>query len=309
MKGRNFMAHTVFYRGKLKKNRTPDDVFAKIIPLVKPKGVTKRWSYTIDEWKGEKRLVIDFGDSKSEHLVFCFPNDSINGSCKTSFHEHQSADAGNREFEFVLSILYTIMPMFAEFDVIDDFQAWDDFLESKRFKIKLRELTEAESKRIQALYDTGYTSYKDIIFSIIYDDLGYKPGDTVSINPKYEEKGDVIHTLYPVIATWIHDTMSYKGKIRIDQAITTDDWRYSEAAGWASFNCACGIAELLGEPLDPYLRSAPIQQLRQITKFSDERFLPLFDEEQDNYKRCVLAYRYVVSVLDYGGLQFAGRLE
>ena len=51
------MAHTIFYNGKLKRTRTPSEVFAKIKTFVKPKGVTKSWS--IEE--NENCLVIDFG--------------------------------------------------------------------------------------------------------------------------------------------------------------------------------------------------------------------------------------------------------
>ncbi len=66
------MSDTIFYELKLKRGRRPLEVFEKMAKTVKQRGVTKKWSYKIDEQNGI--FSIDFGDGESESFVLFLIN-------------------------------------------------------------------------------------------------------------------------------------------------------------------------------------------------------------------------------------------
>ena len=40
-----------------------------------------------------------------------------------------------------------------------------------------------------------------------------------------------------------------------------------------------------------------------------EKFYPAYQAENDGYKQCILSYRFFLSVLEYSGFQYAGRMD
>lgn len=306
------MAHTIFYKGKLKRTRTPDDVFAKVIPFIKSKGVTKTWSYTVNEWEGDKRLVIDFGDNKSEELVFCFPNGDLNGLCKTNFYrsdlpnDNAAADLANKQFKVVMNIFYSIRNMFSKFNVMDDFDAWNDFLESKQSpKPILRELDACETAKVKELFNNGYCNPYQLMLGIIGRDLGAARGDSFLdyIKAEYCLFGKIDNDLieYSLVSTWLHETLCIKKtgvRINLPYPANND----------SACCCAYTISELLGA--EPFPRSGGwFHNLSKMLKFYDELYLPLLEAETDDYEQCVLTYRFVVSLFDFAGLKYQARVE
>jgi hypothetical protein len=303
------MAHTIFYKGKLKETCTPDDVFSKVVHFIKPKGVTKAWSYVKDEWEGHKRLVIDFGDNKSENLVFCFPNSEIEGFCKTNFYHSDSpndkvaANLANKQFEVVLNIFYSIRILFSKYEVSDDFEVWNDFFASKQANEPVfRELDDKETAKVSELYNNGHCNPCDLMLGIIGRDLGGKQGDDLYdyIKADYCPFGKIYNDLieYSIASTWLHETMCVtktNARINLPYPATND----------SASACAFVIAELLGA--EPHPRSGGgFYKISQMMKFYDEQYLPLLKEESDNYKKCVLAYRFIMSLLDFAELKYVG---
>lgn len=64
------MADTIFYSGKLKRGRSPLEVFDKMRKKIKKVGPTKDWVCKIDEDK--RSLCINFPDGRSESFVLTF---------------------------------------------------------------------------------------------------------------------------------------------------------------------------------------------------------------------------------------------
>ena len=75
------MSDTIFYSLKLKRNKTPEQVFEKIKKAVKTKGATAKWSVSTED----QSLWIDFGDGASETFCLVFNNKEAGGACKVAF--------------------------------------------------------------------------------------------------------------------------------------------------------------------------------------------------------------------------------
>lgn len=48
---------------------------------------------------------------------------------------------------------------------------------------------------------------------------------------------------------------------------------------------------------------------KQVELLFMEKFAPLFMKEEDPLEKCILAYRYFVSVYDYLGFRYVGRVK
>ena len=313
---------TIFYKGKLKRTRTPEDIFAKIRPVVKPKGITKSWSIIADD---ENCLTIDFGDNKSETLSFIFNDKTIDDFCKVAFDEV----GGEKELEAVFNLFYSVLKMFSVIEISDDFGLWDDYMESKRFKIKLRELTDEETARVTLLYDAGFTYFKDLLWKMIADDLNapyekFDYPDYVKRPELYEGKlflgrFECYKVLQPRVQEWLHQTAAYKDRGRIAQ-YSVSFWygsgyrlagEYNEVSELEFAVAAVDGAyvDLLMSNLTEYKRLCGSfgQKHLQEMRFFEEKFLPIFNAETDMYKQCLLAYRFLVSVYDFAGFKFVGK--
>ncbi len=77
------MSDTIFYRGKLKKTCSINDIYEKCLSAIKKTGPTKNWICTFDEQN--QRVVVDFNDGESENMIFEIEDRMLNGFCKVFF--------------------------------------------------------------------------------------------------------------------------------------------------------------------------------------------------------------------------------
>ena len=72
--------------------------------------------------------------------------------------------------------------------------------------------------------------------------------------------------------------------------------------------CVDGIAELFAvERNANFTTTTWDSKMSQVRRLYKEKFLPLFNAESDIYSKCILAYRYMVSVYEYCGFEFVGK--
>ncbi|MCM1107157.1 MAG: hypothetical protein NC355_09480 [Blautia sp.] len=121
---------TIFYTLKLKRTRTPAELFEKIIKSIKKKGITKNWSYTID--KEHQLLTVDFGDEMSESFCITFDDKKIcSDFCKVYFPiDGELFDNEKKsEFKALLNMIWSARTMFSKMEISDDYGLATDFLE------------------------------------------------------------------------------------------------------------------------------------------------------------------------------------
>lgn len=309
---------TVFYKGKLKRTRKPEDVFAKIKACVKPKGVTKSWSIK----EGENYLRIDFGDEKSETLNLCFKDKTLDGFCKVAF----DGDGGEKQLDEFFNLFYSITKMFSSLEINDDFGLWEDFADSKRYKTQIRELTKSETARIKRLYDGGCIFHEDIIMAVIAEDLNITTFSDIDFSLNTMLEGVEMEEI-KIIEAWLLQTAVYKDRGRIEKYTIwrcnpgghkwrgygwKDDYNEVSELEFAVWACVFGIAGLFIEKFAehyPHLAKSggAFPKDVQVKRLFKEKFLPLFNAEDDTYNQCILAYRFMVSIYEYCGFKYEGK--
>ncbi|MDE7231040.1 MAG: hypothetical protein K2N56_11225, partial [Oscillospiraceae bacterium] len=150
---------TIFYTLKLKRTRTPAEVFEKMSKSVKKKGATRNWMCKYDD----QSFTIEFGDEKSETFCICFNEKKVCDSfCKVFFplSGEEFDDEKKSEFKALLNMIYSVRTSFAEMKITDDYGVSESFLDTKVNKIALRELTEEETERAKRLFADGRTEIR-----------------------------------------------------------------------------------------------------------------------------------------------------
>lgn len=308
------MADTIFYKLKLKRTRTPMEVFEKMQKSIKKKGPTKKWVCTIDE--GHNRMMIDFGDEKSENIVFDFENKVSEGFSKVDFPIEGELFENEKKSEFkaLLNMIWSARTSFSEMEITDDYGLAEDFIESKRIKIKLRELTEEETTRVKRIYDKGITGYADLITAIMMEDMNIPENDDPMKHLNYEVNTlsfDQEPEMVCFIETYIYETAEYKdqGQLKNIPAV----FYYNPSAVYFSVYAFIHGVQRICRYQSHVYRSDIINHRSfgvtdaQCLKFYNEKFIPVFEVEEDTYNKCILAYRYFLSIYDYCGFKFAGK--
>ena len=149
------MSDTIFYEIKLKRTKTPMEVFEKMQRSVGKKGPAKNWVCTVD--RENECMVIDFSDGESENFTLAFENRVCNDFCKVYFplEGELFEDEKKSEFKALLNMIYSARTAFSEMKITDDYGLAESFLDSKVNKIALRELTHEENDRARGCMTTG----------------------------------------------------------------------------------------------------------------------------------------------------------
>ena len=306
------MSDTIFYKGKLKKSKKPIDVFLKIQKSIKKKGPTKNWICQIDE--GNQCLIIDFCDGKSENFILKFSELEFSGFCKVDFAlDGELFEDGKSEFKSLLDCLYHAHNCFSKIEITDDYNLAEDYWSSKRFLIVLRDLSNEEKMRLDSLFNSGISNYEDFVLEVIANDMNISVKDLEeNINPKTvysnyldEKKFDAI------LETYLYETMTY-----LDQGRLCDmpEDEYIQLSGMSMSIVAfiSGVTSLY------FRKSVEIREAifkrkpfgakdAQIKLFFLEKIYPLLNHLSNEYERCMLVYRYFLSILDYSGFSFVGK--
>lgn len=303
------MSDIIFYSGKLKRTCSPEDVYIKCLAAIKKTGPTKNWTCIFDE---EKQVVaVDFGDNQSETLVFEFVDGKIDGSCKVCFSMGTEVHDKKSPIFACMKMLYSLKKLFSEFQVSDDYDAWEGFLETMKYRAKFRELTEEEIQRVNKFYDMGYTSHEDMLLSMMAEDLQLDGKEQLAahINPKRSLFFEA-HTILYIVEMWAYQTCTYGKEGRVSK-ISEGSKTLLNAFSLSLGAFAMGVEELFFDEFAKYgfpsedkhafgVKHAIIRQMFR------EKFIDLFNAA-DAHEKCMLAYRFFLSALDFTGFQFEGK--
>ena len=121
------------------------------------------------------------------------------------------------------------------------------------------------------------------------------------------------------LLTYIYETSEFRNEGRVSDSLQNyigDPnkymfalWGFMEGIGWIfcdgttfSYQEGQGKREELTQ--DKHRCTMPIDA--QIDLVYREKFVPLFRQEEDPFQKCVLAYRYFLSVYEFTGFHYAG---
>lgn len=304
---------TIFYRLKLKRTRTPMEAIEKMHKTVKKKGATKDWTVTVDE--ESQTMCVDFGEDKGETLYIAFDEKKVcDGFCKVFFplSGEEFDDEKKSEFKALLNMIYAARTSFAEMNITDDYGISESYLDTKVNKIALRELTAEELERAKRLFDNGHTTVREFITALMYDlrDLAYDEDFLPYINMNigcypyifWSQWDGEIGDFYSVfIESFIFETTEYKNEGRI-----YDIGEYfGELNGtWFSVHAFInGINEITDYH---HYKSGWDPKSTQVLRLYNTKYLPLI-ENADDLEKCIIAYRFFVSMLDYLGFRYVGK--
>lgn len=302
---------TLFYKLKLKRTKTPQEIFEKMSKAVKKKGATKNWTYTIDN--ENMRFCIDFGDGKSENFCLSFDDKKIcNSFCKVFFPLSGELfdDEKKSEFKALINMLYSARTSFAEMKITDDYGISESFLDSKVNKIVLRELSGDEMSRAERLFADGRRDIREFITALMYDyrDMPYSEDYIPYINkrigqcpfmfwPQFDSKDFFL----AFIDSFLYETTEYKDMGRL---YTVDDY-YGDLNGvfFSVHAFFVGIQTLTGNFI--YKKGADPKST-QVLRLYYNKLLPMLEAEKTDFGRCILSYRFFVSIMDYLGFRYVG---
>ena len=309
------MSDTIFYKGKLKRGKKPLEVFEKIKKGIKKKGPTKGWVCTIDEEKEE--LCIVFPDGESENFVLRFnEKGEFEDFCKIYFPlEGNYYEDGKSEFKALLDILYKVKSVFHHIEITDEYGLAESYWDSKRFKFDLRELTSEEEARVRRLYSVGHVSHESLLRAIMAEDMEMSIEDLYEyVNIDVADYSGVFPKIYSTLQAYVYETAEFQNEGRLCELpdyqyfnlgnVSYSIFAFSEGLSWI-FLDGTGYST----SLNVNIKSSFSQKDAQVCLLYKEKFAPLFVEENDSLKKCLLVYRYFVSVYDFLGFKYVGRCK
>lgn len=312
------MADTIFFTLKLRGGKTSGELFEKMKKFVKPKGATKNWACQVDGDGGI--FSINFNDEKSEAFVISFDKKNVcSGFCKVYFplEGDDFTDEKKSEFKALMNMLYSVRAFFSKMEISDDYGITASFLEGKKYKITLRELNPRETERAKRIFKGGHTRLREFITALLFDLRGldftedYKSSinmnaaaanSVLQYEKEYKEFGIANEFLLfgAFIDSFLYETAEYqnKGLLRETQEYFDSDFN-SVLFSVSAFQI--GIMQLIG--IDNF--RAADNKSGQVLKLYEHSFLPAYNNENDPFNKCVLGYRYFISVFEYLGFKYA----
>ena len=305
---------TIFYTIKLKRTKTPAEVFEKMKKCIKNKGATKNWSCAIEN----EVFTVDFGDEMSEIFCMSFDKNRIcKGFCKVYFPtsgEHFENEKKS-EFKAFLNMIISAKSMFSQIEITDDYGIAADYAESKKYKLKLRELTEQELSLAHDVYNSLREnnlseSYPNFLLSVVgkalHIPITANYNDYINDNIMSNDNNNIGMETFPIFETYLYETSEFKGK-RLSEY---SELEYTtESPGFAAMTFLLAANELycyrdfykLGNKCLAWGRYP------QIHKFYRDKVYPQLDAMPDGFEKCCLAYRFFQSAFDYCGFRFVGK--
>lgn len=313
------MADTIFFTLKLKRGKTSGELFEKMKKSVKPKGATKNWVCEVD---GNREIFsIDFNDEKSEAFVLSFNEKKVcEGFCKVYFplEGEDFDDEKKSEFKALMNMLYSARTFFSKMEISDDYGITASFLDSKKYKITLRMLNSQETERAKRIFNSGHTGMREFIIALLFDlrglDFAEDYKSSINMNAasagavqRYEKEYQALgfaneaFLFGAFVDSFLYETSEYqnKGLLRNTQEYFDSDFN-SVLFSVTAFQI--GIIQLIG--MD-HFRAADAKS-GQVLRLYEHSFLALYKEEKDAFNKCVLGYRYFISIYDYLGFKYAG---
>lgn len=311
------MGDTIFFTMKLKSNKTTKELFEKMKKSVKHKDATKNWICEVDGGSGV--FSINFNDGKSEPFVISFNEKNVCDSfCKVYFplEGDDFNDEKKSEFKALMNMLYSVRTFFSKMDISDDYGITTSFLDSKKYKITFRTLNSQEIERAEQFFNNGHTELREFIIALLIDlrKLDFVENYKLSINmdavsansvKQYEEEyrqfgfANEFLLFSAFVDSFLYETAEYqnKGMLRKTQEYFDSDFN-GVLSSVSAFQI--GIMQLIG--VDNF-RAADYKS-GQVLKLYEHSFLASYNEEKDAFNKCVLGYRYFISIYDYLGFKY-----
>lgn len=293
---------------KLKGNKIPEQAFEKIQKKVKPKGVTSKWSVTVNG----KSLVIDFGDGESEPFCLSFNGRQADGFCKVAFPMGGELFENEKKSEWktLIAVLHSVKSLCSEISVSDDYDIADEYFKSLDYKFDIRELTAAETERLDRIFGLGYTDHESFLLKIFSEDTGRDFGENWedAVRPGLRLNKDPFPKIGALWETYIYETSTLKKKClrevyQADWCFVFGKYQYFGDPPAEIYTFCLGVGRLFSayDFIDnTWGRGA------NVNKTFYDKFLPAFDSA-DEYGRCKLSYRFMLSVYDYCKFNFVGK--
>lgn len=300
---------TIFYRLKLKRTRTPLEVIEKMRKTIRKKGATKNWVCTVDE--NTQTMKVDFGENKGETFIIAFDENKVcEDFCKVFFplSGEEFDDEKKSEFKALINMIYAARTCFAEMKITDDYGISESYLDTKVNKIALRELTDDELQRAKRLFGEGHRTVREFITALMYDlrDLPYDENFILHINMNvcwfdyslWEKISDVFGTF---TESFLYETTEYKNEGRL---YDTEGYRMELCGTFFSVHAFIdGINEITDYH---HYKSGWDPKSTQMLRLYNAKYLPL-TENADDLEKCIIAYRFFMSALEYLGFKYVGK--
>lgn len=305
------MSDTIFFKAKLKRSCNPLEVFEKLDKKInKKKGPTGNWECTYNPDDGS--ILIDFGDDESEQFYLKLSSKEIyDGFCKVYFDLGSDSFAEGSQFRTLLDIFYSVKNKFNIIEFSDDYGLAATYWDSKRFKFEYRDLTDEEYERVERIYNQGYTTPEKLLRAIMAEDMEMTYQELVKYENPDISMGMYYGKIQNTLLTYLYETAEFRNEGRISDSLalyigdpdkhTFAIWGFMDGISWIFCDGSAGQDKIT---LDKHFCSDPV--ISQIDLVYREKFAPLFLDEKDAFKRCVLVYRYFLSVYGFTGFKYGG---
>lgn len=304
------MSDTIHYEGKIKRGKDPVEVFQKISRGIKKKGPTKDWVCVVDE--EEEYLRITFSGNSEDFVLHFDEKGAFYDFCKVDFLDRED---GTDEFHALIDAIYNAKSMFSRIELTDDYGLAEEYWDSKRFKIKFRELTQEEKERVLRLYSAGYTTHERLLLAIMAEDMEMSVDeltDYINIDIPFFPVPYAFPKVFQTLGSYLYETAEYQKEGRLCElselthydlgAVGFSEFAFVEGLSWVFFD-GTGY----GTSINLEKKPAFGQKVVQVNLLFREKFAPELMKTEDPIDRCLLVYRYFVSVYDYLGFKYVGR--
>lgn len=204
----------IYYKGKIKNKYSTDDVYGKIQNYIKRKKLNKEWNSK----KESDSITINFNDNISDNMFLDIHDGKFEGTGRIN-DDKQGKEATS---EKVLDMFFSIKGYFSKFEIDDDFSICKSYLQNKKIKIELLELTDEEIIKIKELFSKGYNNYRSFIFEFIANSLGLKSYNELyfydericgkwSIYENSTNEDLYLEIIHRILTTWLYNSTLYKG--------------------------------------------------------------------------------------------------
>lgn len=231
--------------------------------------------------------------------------------------EGELFEDGKSEFKALLDALYKAKSMFHSIEITDDYGLAGSYWDSKRFKFDFRNLTAEEADRAERLYSEGNTTPEQLLLAIMAEDMDMpveELRDYINIDIEYIDSWEDRSKIHPTLETYLYETAEFQKEGRLCEMsagqyydpgkVLFSVFAFIEGLSWVFLD---GTGPETTISLEKKRSFSPKDA--QVGLLFREKFAPVFMKEEDPMEKCILAYRYFVSVYDHLGFRYVGRAE
>lgn len=300
------------YNGRVKDKYNIDEIYKKINNYIK----TYKINFICE--KENNNICIKFKDDISDDFVLDLNKNKFSGYCRVGCDEKE----GENSLEKLLDILFSIKMVFSKIELEDDYSICKSYWNNKKIKIVLLEITEEEETMIKNIYDNGTKNYRRFIIEYLAKSINCNSYKELYINSNaVEEKWHIDlneeslneEMCERVFETWLYETTEYKkSRFYLNEFFNKDNIVEYMALNAVAFDMVAfvyGILRIISNDWDKdRWRSSFGVRDGQVKRFYRGKIVPLLEEYKNNsWEQCVIAYRYLKSILQYTNFQFVGK--